>query len=236
MNIVKQVRTAAFAVAIVGLAWSAQKTRADSVTMQFSISSIAGDAYPVIMTGTFVASSDTPHFPDAYVATGLTGSETLNVPGYTGQYTLIPTSAGTLDPARGTGVYSSPDGGAYYYDDVVNPNAAPLVDGTSGALDTVAGLLFQAGPYQLNVFAGSLGFPDYPDAYFEYPANPVSGTNYYGLYYQEPVVFSLINVETIPALPAVPLPAAAGIGFSLLGGFGAFANLRKRFNRKHRIA
>jgi len=35
---------------------------------------------------------------------------------------------------------------------------------------------------------------------------------------------------------AVPLPAAAGMGFSILGGCGALAMLRKRFNRGLRIA
>ena len=35
---------------------------------------------------------------------------------------------------------------------------------------------------------------------------------------------------------AVPLPASAGVGFSLLGGFGALAMLRKRLKRMSRIA
>lgn len=39
-----------------------------------------------------------------------------------------------------------------------------------------------------------------------------------------------------PNVTAVPLPAAAGVGFSMLGGFGMLAGLRKRFGRKSRIA
>ena len=34
----------------------------------------------------------------------------------------------------------------------------------------------------------------------------------------------------------VPLPAAVGVGFSMLGGFGMLAGLRKRLRRRPRIA
>lgn len=43
------------------------------------------------------------------------------------------------------------------------------------------------------------------------------------------------DFEKTSAAP-VPLPAAAGVGFSMLGGFGGLAALRKRFRGKSRIA
>ncbi len=63
-------------------------------------------------------------------------------------------------------------------------------------------------------------------------------------------VFALVNVDTPPTQsfsftivgftpnipPAVPLPAAADVGFGMLAGFGALFVFRKRLSRKSRIA
>jgi hypothetical protein len=46
-----------------------------------------------------------------------------------------------------------------------------------------------------------------------------------------PLVSAEFNAN--PAL--VPLPASAGVGFSMLGGFGVLGFLRKRFTSKVRI-
>jgi hypothetical protein len=46
--------------------------------------------------------------------------------------------------------------------------------------------------------------------------------------------FDINGGATLPT--AVPLPAAAGVGFSMLGGFGGLAALRKRLRVKPRIA
>jgi DNA-binding beta-propeller fold protein YncE len=44
-----------------------------------------------------------------------------------------------------------------------------------------------------------------------------------------------VAVTDIAAI-VVPLPASAGVGFGMLGSFGAMALLRKRLSRKSRIA
>jgi hypothetical protein len=55
----------------------------------------------------------------------------------------------------------------------------------------------------------------------------VAGGNSYGV--------TRLGSASVAAVP-VPLPAAAWAGFSMLGGFGMLAGLRKRLSRKSRIA
>ncbi len=46
----------------------------------------------------------------------------------------------------------------------------------------------------------------------------------------------LVEIPPAGSSNPVPLPAAAGVGFSMLGGFGLLAGWRKRFRRRLRIA
>jgi hypothetical protein len=95
---------------------------------------------------------------------------------------------------------------------------------TLQVFDAVEPLYFDLGA-KGTLLVQPLGFVTAPNA-----GGPSAWTNMYA----EMQLIS--NSGGPPVTNAVPLPAAAGIGFSMLGSFGILATLRKRLRRTPRIA
>jgi hypothetical protein len=226
MRNLKQARTAVVAAAIVGLAWSASKARADSYLFNFSFTSVTAGG--VNGYGSLVATQD---FDGSYTATSGNGYVYGDASDgfYTGSLSLYANPNSTYASPYGTDNTPANNGWYITYDDVIYPQVPPAA--VAGLLVDADGLAFAgagAGAPDIEIYSSGTYVGDSTPPYLYWKTS--DGYN------DEPVSFDISEPIAIPATSPVPLPAAAGIGFSLLGGVGCLAALRKRLGRRSRIA
>jgi hypothetical protein len=171
-----------------------------------------------------VITSATP-FDLADVSFDLSSNDTGNTLSY------IDNLAGTdFGNGKRVGVYNGPDGTVTY--DASNPGSDTDLINTLYYVG--AGNAWWPGgsdPDPSNPLLGQQGAIDSTAAWVSANVTEISATYTLTL----PDVGSYSGSASVLVTP-VPLPAAAGIGFCMLGGFGALFAMRKQLGRKARIA
>jgi hypothetical protein len=220
--------------------WSAPMSGADTVfdfTFQsvYTSGSSAGQPNDVIQGSGTLDATPNAVGSEVYTATSGSGSMTTSDPAdyYSGTFNLITNPYSPIADPGNSSFATSPNG-AFWYDDQL------FFPGTGTTQVDWYGLLFAgtdnpATEINLCTAVNPAGLP------YVYIDSSEGAGNWVPNSYGEVVTFGLELSITAANVPPgdptpVPLPAAAGIGFSLLGGCGVLAAFRKRLRRQSRIA
>jgi hypothetical protein len=121
------------------------------------------------------------------------------------------------------------------WDIVYNGGATSLSSVQGATVNYMYGGAYASGDAQAAAVLGAT----WAQAAAAHSSDNTNSLNVYALVSTGPVQsfnFALLNGTGHDTAAPVPLPAAAGVGFSMLGGFGGLFAFRKRLNRRARIA